>query len=158
MYLNLRDYLTSRKVSVFSGIQEGGLLNPGDELPLTPESPCTASFEDIYLETFTTPYFITLIQDPERGENDYFYQLDELYSTGQWFRELGVAHIQSENHVIINETDGTVGTLDLAVQKDGSKRLVLYRTRSIPEEIFVQQGFAEISSVKERNSKLPCKC
>jgi hypothetical protein len=58
---------------------------------LTHKIPCDANFSGIYWLTFDTPAFITLrVNDNIKG-NNLFYQLDELFTDGFWYRQLGVA-------------------------------------------------------------------
>ena len=156
-------FLTKRTV-VFKGIQEGGSLNSIPGFPITEETPCTSDFSNIYQTRFVSPFFLTFVHDDSGGPQDFFSQLDELFTVIpplRWNRQLGVAHILGDNEVVMNETDGSYGRLIEQKCPCGKSVYFFYRTRFgiRPDGVFrpfVQWARAFPSSIEERDSTLPC--
>ena len=143
---------------VFEGLQLGGRLNSIIGTNINENSPPVADFSSIYVENFANYFFITLIRDKPHGKNAFYYQLDEkLTKRIEWKRQIGVAHLVSDNEIIINETDGGYGRL---VYSPENNKITLYRTRLTTNarnnrHPFVQQADnVKISSEKTRNTTI----
>src|SRR5438445_13107372 len=103
-YNSLADILSSTEV-IFKGTEIGGTLTTNNESIVDNNTPCTATFNNLFTENFITPAFVTLVKDQIHGKEYWFYQLDELYNDGIWHRRIGSAYLLSKNELQINETN-----------------------------------------------------
>ena len=152
----LRDIINDE--IIFKGTQIGGRLNSIIGTCINKQTPPTADFSLLYIENFNNDFFIKLIKDNFHGKNAFYYQIDEkLTKRVEWKRQIGVAHLISDNEIVINETDGTYGRITYSPQVN---KITLYRTRLTNNSRnnnhpFVQQADnLKISSEKDRCSTI----
>lgn len=142
----LVEILTSSKVIVFHGVQHGYKLNAVRGFPIPQgldQEPRTP-----YAEKYTNPFFLTL---KPLSNNFYSYQLDEYSIEGnQWYRQLGLAYLASDNSLTINESDGMNGRLTLVREK-----IILDRDRSNDNPVIMHSDNVKLSSIKRRNKHIP---
>lgn len=155
---SLRDIVNNVNEIVFEGLELGGRLNSIIGTNINENSPHVADFSSVYIENFSNKFFITLVRDNSHGKDAFFYQIDErLTKRIEWRRQIGVAHLVSDNEIIINETDGGYGRL---VYSPEINKLTLYRTRLTNNarnnrHPFVQQADnVKFSSEKIRNKTI----
>lgn len=159
----LSQLLKRNDVTVLEGEGDGGLLRPSPATPVTPTSPCTANFSNLYITSWGSEHFLTLVRDPQRGPDAFFYQF-EFKEENQWMRAVGAAYLVSDNQLNLLDADSSEGELRLNKGKckcgKSKSELVLYKARPSAVEgphLAVTLAKLRLSSVAERDQVIPCR-
>lgn len=153
--------LKGRQELVFSGVEKGGSIRIVKEIPVDLDKPCFDVSPNLYDQDYVVPFFITIFPDFNRGENFYYYQLDEYYKPEgkdpNWYRRFGTGFLINDNQLNINEADGINGQISYD-NNNNKNKLRLYRERSYSDRSneFTQASVLNESSTQERNKYTGC--
>jgi hypothetical protein len=113
-----------------------------------------AQLRKLYKTDFRTPFYLTVIKNPQNGVRSVFTVLDEIDSVkGVVYRQVAVGQLTGQDNLVMNETDGTTsllhldpatGTFELNRNRDGLQIPI------IDDKPFIQTAEAVLSSKEER--------